>query len=145
MHCDVLGTINSPQFGLHRSQPYNNIATLNHEPRLMPFVDQAYADSETIRRDYRPTHPAGTGSQSACSPSEYFCLERGRSDGVMDNRTARPATSVNGNSLNNSAMPEPKVDNMQSFQRSADEAMEVNSNTSHGSRRSGIPVSGTSP
>jgi len=110
----------------------------------MPFVDRANRDSESIRRDYWHTHPASSGSQPACSPTEYFCLERGRSNGVMDSRTARPVPSVNGNSLNNSAMPEPKVDNLQSFQRPVDEAMEVNSNTSHGSRHSGIPVSGTS-
>ena len=135
MCCVILGAISSPQFGLYRSQPYDNIATLSQEPQLLPLADRANNYSETIRQDYRHT-PAG-------SRSEYFSLRRSCNDRVVDNRTAGPVMMVDGNSLNYSAMQELKVDKLQSFQRAADEAMEVNSSSSHGSRRSGIPVSST--
>jgi len=139
----VLGTVDSLQLRLHRSQPYNNIATLGQEPQTMAFANPADLDSNIISQDYRHMRSISSDRKPVCSPNEYFCLEMSRSNTVMDNHTAKTATAMNGYSEKNCTLPAPKMDSLHPHRNPADETTERNSCTSHTSRRSGIPVSST--
>ena len=137
--CVILGPASSAQLGLYRSQPYNNIATLVQEPRLTAFADRANRDSEIIHQDNRFSHSVGSETRPVCLSGEH--LKTSHNDAVLASRTSRPAAAINGYSLNYTKLPEPKTDNLHSYQNPVDAAMEMNSHNGRSSRRSAIPVS----